>query len=235
MELVYPGRIAARVNAYVPNTMNPMSAPFFTSPWIRNQASVIERYAKNAYMGDWSLIPRVAYLGPMTVEMNGKSRTSNMSPKITTGGIFIVLYTGYYFLVVFLVVFLGVVFLVVFLGVVVGAPVIVGVVGEAPVGVGVLVGVGVGLDETDERAELKEQDIQKQQYSTAKIPIIVSVSIYITRQNNSSLQEDFVVGVPVIAGVVGEAPVGVGVLVDFLPFPDEADTIAELTADDIQQ
>lgn len=92
-EAVYPGRIAASVNAYVPKMMNPMSAPFFTSPWIKNHASVITRYARNAYNGDCMLIPRVAYLGAMTVEMNGTSSNNNRAPKTKMGGTFIVLYT----------------------------------------------------------------------------------------------------------------------------------------------
>ncbi len=90
-ELVYPGRIAASVNAYVPKIMNPMSAPFFTSPWIKNHASVITRYARNAYTGECSLIPRVAYLDAMTVEMNGTSRSNKSAPKMKMG--FMVLYT----------------------------------------------------------------------------------------------------------------------------------------------
>ena len=92
-EAVYPGRIAARVNAYVPKMINPMSAPFFTSPWIKNHASVITRYARNAYTGDCMLIPRVAYLGAMNVEMKGTSSSNNRIPKIKMGGTFIVLYT----------------------------------------------------------------------------------------------------------------------------------------------
>lgn len=87
-ELVYPGRIAASVNAYVPNTTNPVSAPFFTSPWIRNHASVMHKYAMNAYNGELSVIPRASYLDFMNVEMKGTSSIKRRAPKIIIGGTF---------------------------------------------------------------------------------------------------------------------------------------------------
>jgi hypothetical protein len=80
-----------------------MRAPFFTSPLIRNHASVIAKYARMANKGELTLIPNVSYLDFITVEMNGTSSSSNRAPKIKTGGIFIciVLYTKNFYPVPF--------------------------------------------------------------------------------------------------------------------------------------
>ena len=163
------------MNAYVPNTTNPTSAPFFTSPWIRNHAIVIAKYARAAYNGELSLIPIVAYFDMTNVETNGMSISSKRVPKIKTGGTFIYCTLRFHF---FLGTFVAV-------GVGVGAAVV--AVGAAVVAVGVAVGVGVGINTaapaTVPTVEHNEQK-SKTHASTINSKIIVEF-IYMYLQNNS--------------------------------------------------